>query len=256
MSIYKVENPNLISELVKNTDSTFICSYLQGFIGEAYTDDLENPKSARVIVGDMCFFVGEANAELVINKLKNHLSEFVIMIPQNKQWQQEIEKAYQEKAIKITRFSTMKDKNAFDKDCLQKIVDQLDEKYEIRLINEQLYDQIMSTKWTQDLCCNFESYQKFSEHGLGVVILHENKIISGASSYIYFDSGIEVEIDTLESFRRQGLALACGAKLILECLKRDLYPNWDAHTRHSLELAQKLGYQLDKEYVAYEINGY
>ena len=30
--------------------------------------------------------------------------------------------------------------------------------------------------------------------------------------------------------RNRGLASACGAALILECLERGLYPSWDAHT--------------------------
>lgn len=38
----------------------------------------------------------------------------------------------------------------------------------------------------------------------------------------------KIEIDTKESHRREGLAAACGASLILKCLKRDKYPSWDA----------------------------
>ena len=56
--------------------------------------------------------------------------------------------------------------------------------------------------------------------------------------------------------RRIGLASACGAKLILECINRNLYPSCDAQNKRSVALAEKLGYQFDKEYVAYEVNGY
>lgn len=49
---------------------------------------------------------------------------------------------------------------------------------------------------------------------------------------------------------------ACGAKLILECINRNIYPSWDAQNKGSVELAEKLGYHFDKEYIAYEINGY
>lgn len=78
-------------------------------------------------------------------------------------------------------------------------------------------------------------------------------IVSGASSYSAYRGGIEIEIDTKEEYRRRGLALACGAKLILECLDRGLYPSWDAHNRCSAALAEKLGYRLDYAYDAYEI---
>ena len=55
---------------------------------------------------------------------------------------------------------------------------------------------------------------------------------------------------------RKGLAYACGAKLILECIKNGLYPSWDAQNKWSVALAEKLGYHFSHEYIAYEIIGY
>ena len=89
--------------------------------------------------------------------------------------------------------------------------------------------------------------------GWGVVILKDGEPVSGASSYSGYLGGIEVEIGTREDFRRKGLACICGAKLVLECMERGLYPSWDAQNLWSAALAQKLGYHFDKEYPAYEI---
>ena len=50
---------------------------------------------------------------------------------------------------------------------------------------------------------------------------------------------IKKEIDTQEDHRRKGLAYACGAKLILECLEKGLYPSWDAQNKWSVALAEK-----------------
>ncbi|MCM1200726.1 MAG: GNAT family N-acetyltransferase [Bacteroides fragilis] len=61
------------------------------------------------------------------------------------------------------------------------------------------------------------------------------------------------KIDTKKEYRRRGLATVCGARLILECLDRGLYPSWDAQNPWSVVLAQKLGYHFDREYTAYEI---
>lgn len=93
-------------------------------------------------------------------------------------------------------------------------------------------------------------YQKY---GLGAVILKDGETVSGASSYSGYRDGIEIEIDTKEAYRRKGLAYICGAKLILECLERGLYPSWDAQNKWSVALAEKLGYHFDYEYPAYEI---
>jgi predicted GNAT family acetyltransferase len=61
---------------------------------------------------------------------------------------------------------------------------------------------------------------------------------------------------TYKAYRKQGLAYRCASKLILECLKRGLYPSWDARTMISVALAEKLGYVYSHEYVAYEVNNY
>ena len=86
-----------------------------------------------------------------------------------------------------------------------------------------------------------------------MVIVKEGVPVSGASSYSGYPGGIEIEIDTRADFRRKGLARICGAKLILECLERGLYPSWDAHNPGSAALAKKLGYRFDRAYAAYEM---
>ena len=71
------------------------------------------------------------------------------------------------------------------------------------------------------------------------------------SSYCVYAGGIEVEIDTHPAHRQRGLATACGARLILECLDRGLYLSWDAHDLRSVALAEKLGYHRGEPYPVY-----
>ena len=87
-----------------------------------------------------------------------------------------------------------------------------------------------------------------------MVILKDDRIVSGASSYTRYRGGIEIEVDTVESERRKHLATAVCAALILRCLKEGLYPSWDAHNMDSVRLAEKFGYELDHEYTAYEVD--
>ncbi len=99
----------------------------------------------------------------------------------------------------------------------------------------------------------FESKDKYLEHGLGMVVLKNNEIVAGASSYTSYKEGIEIEVDTKEEERRKHLATSVCAALILECLKRGLYPSWDAQNLASVHLAEKLGYEFDHEYIVYEV---
>lgn len=104
-----------------------------------------------------------------------------------------------------------------------------------------------------DLVSQFDDYELYRKHGLGVVVEKDGEPVSGASSYSGYMGGIEIEIDTREDYRRRGLATVCGAKLILECLDRGWYPSWDAQNKWSVGLAEKLGYHFDREYEVFEI---
>ena len=65
-----------------------------------------------------------------------------------------------------------------------------------------------------------------------------------------------MQIDTRKATGAGGFARICGANLILECRKRNLYLSWDAQNMGSMALAEKLGYQYSHAYTAVEIWGY
>ena len=85
--------------------------------------------------------------------------------------------------------------------------------------------------------------------------MKSGRIVSGASSYTRYIEGIEIEVDTVTEELRKGLALVACAALILRCLDEGLYPSWDAQNMASVHLAEKLGYEFDHEYTAYEVTG-
>lgn len=256
MAVYNVRDKETIAPLFDGWQETFIWSCLQNCMGEAYADNLENPQSAEIILGDFCCLAGLVNHEIIRNKPANHHSDFIIMVPQNKQWEEAVELVFQEKAFRRMRYATKKEKNTFNTHTLQALVSQLPEKYELKMIDKDLYEQSRALPWSKDLCGNYSCYEDYRVNGLGTAVLKNGELVSGASSYAFYNGGIEVEIDTREDERRKGLALACGAKLILECMERNLYPSWDAHNKESLALAEKLGYVFEKEYPAYEIIGF
>lgn len=122
------------------------------------------------------------------------------------------------------------------------------------MIDEELYHDCQKHEWSQDLVSQYKNANKYKQLGIGVMILKNKTPITDASSYTRYLEGIEIEIDTQIEYRRQGLASICEAKLILECLKRQLYPSWVAHNYASISLAKKLGCQYSHDYIAYEIN--
>ncbi|TYQ15696.1 UNVERIFIED_CONTAM: GNAT acetyltransferase-like protein [Acetivibrio alkalicellulosi] len=248
------EERHRIKTIFDSWKDTLIWSCLQGYMGNAWVDDIHNPKSAQIITADFCFFSGVPNLELVKNIPEFYPSDFIIMIPQNDEWSQLIEKEYSHNSNKFMRYSIKKEPDVFDRQKLNSYIEKLPSEYSIRKIDEEIYNKIQNQEWLKYLCSQFYTYSDFKSQGLGFVVIHNNEPVSGASSYTVYDKGIEIEIDTIEGYRRKGLALACASKLILECLDRGLYPSWDAANKESVKLAEKLGYHFEKEYVAYFIN--
>lgn len=243
-----------IKKIFADWDETLILSCLQGVMGQVYADSAKN--CAMAILGDFAFFAGVPSEELVKFKPEDCRQDFMIMVPQSGEWAKLIEKCYEDKAGKVTRYAIKKEKDNFNVSKLEKAVDSLPEGYELKMIGRDEYEMCRNTSWANDLVSQYEDYTVYKELGLGATILKDGELVSGASSYSTYKEGIEIEIDTRKDQRRKGLAYACSAKLILECLKKGLYPSWDAQNKWSVALAQKLGYHFSHEYTAYEITGY
>lgn len=243
--LYRLEDTHKVSYITKDNNETMLLSCIQKVKGEIYVNDLEHPESIVFIIGEFCFLFGKVNHDLKFD------NDFMIVVCDNEQWARFIENHYTYK--KVTRYALKKERDVFDKKKLQRIIDMLDKQYRIKKIDEDLYNECKKYSWSKDLVASYNDYIMFKNIGLGFVIMKDKEIIAGASSYSTYKEGIEIEIDTKQEYRRQGLASIIGARLILECLDRNLYPSWDAHTKISLCLAERLGYHFDYEYIAYEI---
>lgn len=243
-----------IINIFDNWDETIIWSCLQGVMGEIHTN--KSGDAAMAILGDFSFYAGNPSEELIRFKPESCKQDFTIMVPQNDEWAEMIEKCYGDKAKKVSRYAIKKEKDIFDVVKLEQASSKLPEGYEIRLLEETEYLLCRNNRWANDLVSQFKDYAAYKKLGLGVVVLKDGELVAGASSYSRYREGIEIEIDTREDHRRKGLAYACGAKLIMECLERGLYPSWDAQNKWSVALAEKLGYHFSHEYTAYEIRGY
>lgn len=254
--IVKIEDTTKVEALFGDWQESLIWSCLQTIMGSIYADNQEKPSSAMAILGDFCFFAGMPNEEIIGYKPKECNKNFIIMVPQSDEWAEYIVKVYGDKAKKVTRYAIKKEQDVFDLDKLQKVIQSLSEEYSLRMIDEEIYHLCRASDWSVDLVSQYKDYERYKQLGIGAAILKDGILVAGASSYSRYQDGIEIEIDTKEEFRRKGLAYVCGAKLIVECLKRNLYPSWDAHNKWSVALAEKLGYHFDQEYTAYEIWGY
>lgn len=258
--IYEIKQKEKAAALFEGWKETLIWSCLQGVMGHIYGDEAEISASAMALLGDFCFLAGKPDKELVRYKPRGCAQDFVIMVPQNEAWGALIEECCGEKAGRVLRYAIKKEPEVFNGREAQKrlraAADRLPEGYEMKRMDETLFWRCREISWCRDWVAQYADYDMYRRYGLGAVILKDGEPVSGASSYSGYLGGIEIEIDTREDCRRKGLATACGAKLILECLRKGWYPSWDAQNLWSVALAEKLGYHFSHAYTAYEIQGW
>lgn len=272
--IAKLEHPEEAGTLFADMQNTFVSACRKGRMGDVYvcrretetlpeTDEsgrndrakMREPCAAMAMLGDFCFFAGKPCEELVRRKPQTCEKEFMIMVPPDEAWAALIEKVYREKACRVVRYA-MKKRESFDMEKLRQAAASLPQGYVLREIDKEIYEYTKRHDWCADWTAQYADYEEYRRYGLGIAALKDGVPVAGASSYAGDGDSIEIQIDTKEEFRRRTLAYCCAAKLILTCLRRGVYPGWDAQNNASLRLAQKLGYHCSHTYAAYEIFGY
>lgn len=219
----------------------------------AWVDDVTNPEEAIIIAADFCYLVGEVKHFDEIKKILEENARYKVIIPCGPGWVVYLKEYFSEKVRCYKRYAIKKEPEIFDKKNLENLIMRLDSEYKIIQIDEVIYNTVLNIDWAADGCCFFKTYEDFKKKGLGYVVFKDEQLVCIASSYTAYKNTIGVTIGTLEEHRRKGLAAACAASLILECLERGIYPEWEAANMDSVALAEKLGYHFDKAFVVYSL---
>lgn len=253
--IYKMDR-SLRKKLIpmfEGMDDTIILSCLQGHMGEAYVDNIDTPTVAVLIVGVFVIVSGAVNSEVAEELLLN-IPQNSLVLTDTDEWKNKIEKIYDGRYEKFSRYSFKKDAKYLDYNYIKSLISKLPNGYELRKIDEEITKTEFFIKHLDDFTEQFESVEDFLNRGFGYCILDGDKVVCCATSYSIYDGGIEIEIDTDKEYRKKGLATVASAALITYCLDRGMYPSWDAANLISVDLAQKLGYIMDKAYDTYYIS--
>ncbi len=98
---------------------------------------------------------------------------------------------------------------------------------------------------------NYPSYEAFRAEGSGAVIWRDEGIVASASSFLSLDGEVELDVSTKEGCRGQGLASACVAGMLRDCMERGILVHWDAQNDASRHLAEKFGFEAEQVYPVY-----
>ncbi|MEH7458869.1 GNAT family N-acetyltransferase [Bacillus pseudomycoides] len=253
--IYEADN-NVRKKLVsmfENIDSTIVLSYLQGHMGNAWVDNLENPTVAQITVGIFVFYAGNPDIEEA-EELLHNLPDFTLAIVDSDEWKNRIETVHKGSIEKFQRFRFKKNPEDLDRVHIQELLSALPEEYEIKRIDKNIAKASSFHELSEDFISQFDSIDDFIDRGVGYAILNKGQVVSAATSFSIYDDGIEIEVASHPNHRRKGLATIVASALILDCLDKGKYPSWDGANSESVELAKKLGYTFKESYDTYFID--
>lgn len=240
-----------IAPLFEGVQETMVWSCLQGLMGEAYAAEETPPACAQLLLGDFAFSAGTAGRRGRRSWRGTSLAGC---------WRYRPTQLGRPSSSRETRGGS----SASSDTPLRRSHRPSIRAYLARLaavpagyqelpISRELYEQLKAKEWSRDLVSQFPTWEDYRAHAVGTAALCADEPVCGASTYAYYEGGIEIEIDTAPEHRQRGLATACAARLILTCLDRGLYPSWDAANPTSAALAEKLGYRPAGAYVTYAV---
>lgn len=142
----------------------------------------------------------------------------------------------------------------FNKIKLEENIKSLDSSFKIRSITENDYKNILKNNLFINHLRHFKSYNDFCIKGEGSIACMNDQIVSITSSFCNFNNHLETQADTLVNFRRKRLSISTSSHYIINSMKKNKVPTWDAATEISYKLGKKLGFEQEVEYIMYHQN--
>lgn len=231
----------------KRVDFSIDC-VVEGQMGKAFVDDLAHPSSYRITIGPFWYFAGETNSPGASQMMKE-FPRYNLLMPSPSDWTNLAKEVYGQHLQPFTRYSFSASSLSTEHlaSCLK------DSGYQSRIvpIDVGIARELTAQPDSYLELSDFDSVQDFIERGIGYAILDEKKVMGVAYSSLVCSTGIEVSVFVDEPYRQKGVATALSSKLLLECLKLNLRPNWDAANPESCKLAKRIGFSFVETYDSY-----
>lgn len=233
---------------VSRVDLSIECA-IEGQMGNAYVDNLEEPTSFKIELGPFNYFAGDSKNGSASTMLAD-IPPYTLLMPSSPGWLETARRIYGERLVGIQRYSYSSEQVSsehLDKLCRQSAfnehVMQMD-----RTFARKAWEQIPFV----DLS-NFDSPDDFIDRGVGYYFKKNSKLVGAAYGSMVCSRGIEISLFVKEDYRRQGIAKMLASHLIQWCLEHNAEPHWDAANLESCRLAEKLGYNQIGVYQAYYV---
>ncbi len=228
---------------------------LEGSMGEVYVNNAKSPSVGMATIPELkVVFLGGDSSNIEIHDFIKELPILSMIMFASEGWPDILKSIHPKKWIVMPRFGfTAENLNI---DTLLELSSHISDEYQIKKIDLVLAERVMAMakdkdKLMMEQLFGFASPKDFMERGLGYIAFLGDEMVSIAAAGAASKKGIEVQINTRKEYEGQGLGTAVAAALLIDCLKNEICPNWDAATEISAGLAKKLGYTPKGEYLVY-----
>lgn len=231
----------------KRVDYSIDC-VIEGQMGKAFVDSLTHPTAYRITIGPFWYFAGEAHSTGGYQMMSG-LPSYCLFMPSPADWLEVAKETFGHDLQPFTRYSF--DTAELSVQHLENLLNKSPYQDFLIPINAELATQLLHQPESYLEISDFDSVQDFIERGLSFAIVDRDQVMGVAYSSLVCSRGIEVSLYVEKPFRQRGVATALASKLVLECLRNNLRPNWDAANPESCKLAKRLGYTFVETYDAY-----
>lgn len=232
---------------VPRVDMSLPC-VIEGQMGQAFVDDPARPTIYQVNIGPFHYFAGTAVSAQAQTMMAN-FPAYNLLMPSAPGWAGLARQQFGNALQTIMRYSFSSE--SLSVNHLNTLLTNGSFKGKIVAMDAALAENLSTTTDPYFDPGDFDSAEDFAARGLGFAALVAEEPVGVAYASLVCSQGIEVSIFVEEPHRRQGIATALAANLLLACLQRGRHPNWDAANPESVRLAKKLGYRFIGSYEAY-----
>jgi GNAT superfamily N-acetyltransferase len=231
-------------------DRVLIDSVLEGYFGTAWADSARHPRVARLDSGAFTLFGGDPQTPGTTDLL--HWVPIAYVTPQDEQWRDLLWGAFGARlsVLHFTEFSA----ETLDRAHLASLCATIPAGFDLRKVDRQLASRLGEEMDNEYFRENFHSIEDFIARGMGYCILHQDRIVSAATSMARSSKAIDIEVATLPAFQRHGLGTIVGAALAADCLEQGITPRWLAANAPSEQLALTLGYLRGETYETFAVH--
>ncbi|MCY3413702.1 MAG: GNAT family N-acetyltransferase [Candidatus Heimdallarchaeota archaeon] len=202
--------------------------------GYGYTDNLRYPTVVLFSINIIHYITGDYSSEMARILLRK-IPQMNIVLADAK-WLPNLQDCWPN----LEKFTRKEFKYTKSINYLESFIEAIPDGYVLRRMNEgDITSEVMINEIISKF---FKDTNQFLKNGISFGIFHNNSLTSFACSVLEIDKYVDIQIETKQEYRRNGLATALGAKITQFALKNNLIPIWVSMNEPSSLLAEKIGY--------------